>query len=106
MNLESGELLPEVWERWLAFDPLQACEQHVTALQSLDLLHLEAGLADQFNLQWGLRRLVAKLNGLNIAHEHEEHAGSHFGLDPRYDALLPKLAAVLTKSTTPAQSGN
>ena len=104
MDLRTGELLPEVWERWLNFDPLRAAEHHIAALQSLDLLHLEAGLADQFNLQWGLRRLVDKLTSLSIPHEHEEHAGSHFGLDPRYDALLPKLAETLIKPAKTARS--
>ncbi|MFT5286595.1 MAG: S-formylglutathione hydrolase FrmB [Planctomycetota bacterium] len=104
MDLRTGELLPEVWERWLSFDPLRAAEHHVAALQSLDLLYLEAGLADQFNLQWGLRRLVGKLKDLNIPHEHHEHGGSHFGLDPRYDALLPKLAETLLKPACSAQS--
>ncbi len=98
MDLETGELLPEVWERWLAFDPLRASETHAKALQSLDLLYVEAGLADQFNLQWGLRRLVKKLRELEVNCEHVEHAGSHGGLDGRYGEILAKLASALADS--------
>ncbi|MEO0651363.1 MAG: alpha/beta hydrolase [Planctomycetota bacterium] len=95
MELERGERIAEVWERWLAFDPLRACEAHADALRGLDFLHLECGLRDEFNLQWGLRRFVRSLVALDVPHVHEEHSGGHRGTDERYRRVLPKLAAVL-----------
>jgi len=95
MDLEYAERDEAVWERWRAFDPLEACAQHADALRALDLLYLECGLADEFNLQWGLRRLARRLRELEVPHEHVEHAGGHRGIDDRYDLVLPKLAAVL-----------
>ena len=94
-DLETGELVPAVWERWLAFDPLSAAARHADALRTLDLLHLECGLADEHNLQWGLRRLVRELRRLGVAHEHEEHAGGHRGLDHRILHVLGKVGRVL-----------
>jgi enterochelin esterase family protein len=95
MELERGERRPEVWERWLAFDPLVACAAHADALRELEYLHLECGLRDEFNLQWGLRRLVARLQELGVDHVHEEHGGGHRGTDDRYRRVLPRLAALL-----------
>lgn len=94
VELATGRLVPEVWARWLAFDPLQLVEQeaHRRALAGLALLHLDAGRSDEFLLQLGLRQLVAKLTAAGIPHEHEEFEGGHRGLSSRYDVSLPKLA--------------
>lgn len=91
------ERRPEVWSRWLAFDPLHACAAHADALRSLELLHLECGLRDEFHLQFALRVLVRRLAELGIPHEHEEFDAGHFELDARYELLLPRLAALLSR---------
>ena len=94
-DLHTGQRIDSVWQRWLAFDPVLACEQHVGALRSLDWLYLEAGQKDEFHLQFGLRVLVEKLKQLEVSHEHFEHDGGHFGLDDRYLELLPQLVQKL-----------
>lgn len=94
-DLETGELVPEVWARWLAFDPLVAAAAHADALRGLELLHLECGLADEFHLQWGARRLSRELKRLDIEHAHEEHPGGHRGIDHRYGPVLARMASVL-----------
>ncbi len=91
MELMRGEILDEVWQRWIAFDPLRAAEHHVEALRGLELLHLECGLMDEFHLQWGLRRLVKRLTELDVPHRHLEHPGSHRGIDGRFADVLPAL---------------
>lgn len=95
VDIETGERRAAVWQRWLAFDPVVAAAHHVDALRGLALLHLEAGVKDEFHLQFGLRVLVRELARLAIPHEHEEHDGGHFGLDGRYHAVVPKLVAAL-----------
>ena len=67
----------------------------MAALRSLALLHLECGLKDQFHLQWGLRQLVQELERLEVPFDHEEHNGSHFGIDDRFLSVIPKLIAAL-----------
>ena len=94
-DLHNGVLLGDVWQRWLRHDPIHAVTDHVDALRSLRLLHLECGLADEFHLQWGLRRLVTKLSALGVRFDHEEHAGGHRGLDERYLPLMHKIARAL-----------
>lgn len=95
VDLGTGERAAEVWERWLAFDPVRACKAHAEALRGLDLLHLSAGTRDEFHAQLGLRVLVRRLRELGIPHEHEEFEGGHFGLDGRVLELLPRLVGAL-----------
>lgn len=94
-DLETGERIQSVWDRWLAFDPVVACESGAQGLRDLELLHLECGLADEFHLQWGLRILTRKLSRLGIEHEHVEHEGGHMSIDHRVLEVLPKLARAL-----------
>ncbi len=94
-DLATGARREDVWARWLEFDPLHAVADHAAALKGLSLLHLECGLADEFHLQWGLRRLSARLNELGVPHHHEEHPGGHRGIGERFDPLLGELAAAL-----------
>lgn len=96
-DLHTAERRPAVWERWLAFDPLHAARRHVQALRELELLHLECGQLDEYDLQYGLRQLVAELRRLDVPHRHLEHPGTHRGLDHRYLALIPTLADWLTR---------
>jgi enterochelin esterase family protein len=92
---ETGERRPEVWRRWLAFDPLERAAAGAEALRGLELLHLECGLKDEFHLQWGLRRLVRRLAELGVPFSHEEHPGGHFGQNERHTPVLARMAAVL-----------
>ena len=94
-DLATGELVPEVWERWLDFDPLRTVERHADALGGLRYLHVECGLTDEFHIQWGTRRLARALTRLDVTHVHEEHPGGHFRTDGRYLELLPRLIRAL-----------
>lgn len=97
-DTETCERRPDVWERFLAFDPLVAAGHRTNELKALDLLYLEAGRKDEFGLQFGARQLTAKLQALDVPFEYEEHEGGHFGLDKRYAIVLPRLTAALTGS--------
>ncbi|MDF1800668.1 MAG: alpha/beta hydrolase-fold protein [Planctomycetota bacterium] len=98
-ELHTGERIDAVWQRWLAFDPLQRIEAPAAqeAWRSLELLHLECGLKDQFHLQWGLRKLHGRLDALGIPHDHVEHPGSHFDINDRYPPLISKVARALAR---------
>ena len=94
------ELIPERWSRWLAHDPLQlidkpACRQNLSRLRGL---YLDCGKQDQYNLQFGARRLVRKLETYGIEHRYDEFDGSHSGVDYRLDTSLPFLYEALTAS--------
>ncbi len=95
VDTTTGELLPAVWKRWEILDPVNACRKHATALSKLKTLFFDAGARDEFNLQFGARRLAAALKKLKIRHRYEEHDRGHFDLAPRFDVSL----ALLTKNS-------
>ena len=95
-NLLTGALRPDVWARWLAWDPVRMLddESHLAAFRSLRKIFLDAGLADEYYLQLGTRQLAAKLSTAGVAHVHEEFDGGHMNTQYRYDRSFE----VLTKS--------
>lgn len=95
---ETGALRQEVWEKWLRFDPVRLADDPAVLekLGALRLLFLDCGEDDEYQLQWGLRQLVAKLRHAGIPHEHEEFPGGHRGTSYRYEVSLPKLVRALT----------
>ncbi len=52
----TGKLRPEIWERWLAWDPVRMAERHADALRGLRAIYIDAGTQDQFFLDLGARR--------------------------------------------------
>lgn len=92
---DTCERREDVWRRFLEFDPVVACEEHADALRALKWLYVEAGRKDEFGLQFGARRLVRACRRLGIDVEHAEHDGGHFGLDRRYDVVLPRMVRAL-----------
>jgi enterochelin esterase family protein len=94
-DAETGELVPAVWKRWLAWDPIQMLDHHADGLRGLALLYLDAGTRDEHNLDLGARIFVRRLRALGIACEHQEFDDGHRGTAYRYDISLPKLAAAI-----------
>ena len=98
VDLNTGERVDEVWQRWLQFDPLHAVDSYADGWRSLEHLHLECGTSDEFHLQFGLRRLVRRLEELGVPHHHEEFKGGHFKINDRYLVVIPRLVEALTRA--------
>jgi S-formylglutathione hydrolase FrmB len=94
-DVETGEIRPDVWARWLANDPVRMAEYYSDALGSLDLLFLDAGTRDEFALDIGARILSKKLTDLKIAHVHEEFDDGHFNVSYRFDRSLELISEAL-----------
>jgi enterochelin esterase-like enzyme len=94
-DLRTCELIPERWEQWLSFDPVNMVAKGEKALKSLHALYLDVGIHDQYNIQYGSRSLVDRFDQLVIAHRYEEFDGGHSALDWRLDYSLPFLATAL-----------
>ena len=91
-DIETGELREEVWARWLEWDPVCIVDKHLDALRSLKLIYLDAGLRDEFNLQYGARIFCQRLAARNIPFVHEEFDDGHFGIQYRYDNSLKAIS--------------
>ncbi len=94
-DLETCELRPEVWARWLEFDPVQLVDRYASNLRNLRLLFIDCGTRDEFNLHFGARILVKKLKALGVPYEHEEFDDGHLNIQYRYDVSLPKMVGAL-----------
>jgi S-formylglutathione hydrolase FrmB len=92
----SGELIQEVWDRWLSFDPVVNVHHRVGNLRRLSGVLLDVGFNDDYNLQWGHRLLSHYLTEAGIAHEHRENSGNHGGrARERFQVSLEWLSQVL-----------
>lgn len=96
-DLHTMELDHEAWANWLEFDPLNMIEQPACqeALRRLHGLYIDVGRCDQYNIQYGNRRLHKRLDELGIDCHYEEFDGTHSALDWRLDTSLPWMASRL-----------
>jgi len=96
VTLDTCELIAERWANWLAHDPVVKLETQSDNLRRLKALYIDCGAVDQFNLVYGARRFVRRLETLGIAHRYEEFDDNHSTVDYRMDVSLPFLAKALT----------
>jgi hypothetical protein len=96
VTFDTCEVIEERWANWLRQDPVVALETHADNLRRLDALYIDCGKSDQFDLLYGARRLVRRLDELGIAHRYEEFPDNHTGVDYRLDESLPLLAQALS----------
>jgi len=89
----TGELIPEVWERWLALDPVRIVPDHAEALRSLRAVYIDAGKKDEFFLDLGaeaFRRALERIGVTDVFFELFE--GTHMQIEYRYPQALGYLA--------------
>lgn len=97
IDLETGELKQDVWERWLAWDPVRLIDEpaHIEAYRRMRHIYLDCGLWDELNFAVGTRIMSKKLNAAGIAHDMELFPDGHINVNYRYDISLPRLVRAL-----------
>lgn len=98
VDLHTCERIPEVWARWLEWDPVELLDRYGENLRKLRLLYMDCGTRDEFSLHFGARLMAKRLSERGIASEYEEFDDGHMSIQYRYDVSLPKLAKALAKS--------
>jgi S-formylglutathione hydrolase FrmB len=94
-DLETGQLLPEVWDRWLALDPVRMAPRHGEALRSMRAIWLDAGRGDDFFLDLAttaFRRELAAAGVSDGVVHFELFEGGHGGAGWRYPLAISWLA--------------
>jgi hypothetical protein len=92
-DLTTGRLRPEVWERWLAWDPVRMAPKHAVALRSLRAIYIDAGNRDEYYLDLGAEAFRRELVDLGITDLHFElFDGTHMSIEYRYPLALRYLA--------------
>jgi enterochelin esterase-like enzyme len=94
-EVETGRVVDEVWERWLALDPVRMAPGHAEALRSMRRIYLDAGRKDEWFLDLGAQAFAGELDKLGVEHTLELFDGKHGGLTYRYAPAIRELVLAL-----------
>jgi hypothetical protein len=93
----SGRLIDEVWQRWLAVDPVRMVPMHADDVRSLRAIYIDAGTRDEWFLDLGAeayRRALADAGVTDVRFELFD--AGHGGIEYRYPTAVRYLAERLS----------
>ncbi|MCP4870017.1 MAG: hypothetical protein GY898_15000 [Proteobacteria bacterium] len=96
VDLKTGAVSPERWERWLAWDPVHMIPRHADALKSSRLVFVDCGSRDQYHLHYGARQMRDAMSAAGIKYDYEEFSDNHSSIDYRMDVSLPRLYSAIS----------
>jgi S-formylglutathione hydrolase FrmB len=88
---QTGQLRPDVWQRWLDWDPVRMAPRYAAALRSQRAIWIDAGTRDDFFLDLGAEAFRAALRDVGVADDvirFELFEGTHAAIDYRYPLSL------------------
>ena len=92
-DTDTGMLVPEIWERWLRWDPVRMVPEHADALRGLRAIYIDAGKRDEYFLDLGaeaFRRALAEIGVTDVFFELFD--AGHGLIEYRYPLALRYLA--------------
>ncbi len=93
----TGRIVPDVWQRWLDWDPVRMVPHFADAMRSQRAIWVDAGRADDYKLDIGAEVFVDELAKLGIDDFHFElFEGTHAAIEYRYPLSLAYLAERLS----------
>jgi S-formylglutathione hydrolase FrmB len=93
----TSELIPEVWERWLAWDPVRMAPRHADALRSAKAIYIDAGTRDEWYLDLGAEAFRRALEEIGVRDVFLQlFDAKHGGIEYRYPIGLKYLAERLS----------
>ncbi|HLH46614.1 MAG TPA: alpha/beta hydrolase-fold protein [Acidimicrobiales bacterium] len=96
----TGRVRPEVWERWLAWDPVRMVPRYADALRSLTAIWVDAGRRDEYYLDLGAEAFVEALGAIGVTDLHFElYDAGHGAIEYRYPLSLRYLAERLAPAS-------
>ena len=94
---DAFRMRPDVWERWLRWDPVRMVDGHSDALRGMRAIYIDAGKGDEYFLDVGadaFRRELARVGVTDVCFELFD--GKHGGITWRYPIALRYLAERLS----------
>jgi S-formylglutathione hydrolase FrmB len=89
----TGRLRDDVWQRWLAWDPVRMVEGHADALRGLRAIYIDSGKHDQFFLDLGAEAFRQALERIGVTDVFFElFDGTHSAIEYRYPIAVRYLA--------------
>ncbi|HEY2790902.1 MAG TPA: alpha/beta hydrolase-fold protein [Micromonosporaceae bacterium] len=99
-DVRTAELRPDVWQRWLDWDPLRMIDRYADALRSQTAIWIDAGNRDEHFLDLGAEAFRNGLRRIGVPDDRvyfELFDGGHGGIDYRYPLALTWLAKRLER---------
>ncbi|MBA3552194.1 MAG: enterochelin esterase [Actinobacteria bacterium] len=94
---DTGRLVPDVWERWLAWDPVRMAADHAQDLRSMKAIYIDAGKRDEYFLDLGAEAFRRELERVGVTDVFFElFDATHMGIEYRYPKSLKYLAERLS----------
>ena len=100
----SGLLRPEVWQRWLDWDPVRMAPKYADALRSQRAIWIDAGTRDEWYLDIGAQAFRHELAKLGVPDDRiyfELFDGTHKAIEYRYPMALAWLCQRLDPAASP-----
>jgi S-formylglutathione hydrolase FrmB len=98
----TGVLRPDVWQRWLDWDPVRMIPRYADRLRSLRAIWIDAGTRDEWFLDVGAEAMHAALRDAGVPAEvisFELFDAGHAGIDYRYPLSLAWLCQRIGSDT-------
>jgi hypothetical protein len=93
----TGELIPDVWRRWLERDPVRMVTDHAASLQSMRAIYIDAGKRDDFYLDLGAEAFRRELERIGVTDvSFELFDATHMSIEYRYPLGLRYLSERLS----------
>ncbi len=93
----TGRLRPEIWDRWLAWDPVRMVPKHADALRGLRAIYIDAGTWDEPYLDLGAEAFRRELEAIGVTdYSFELFDAGHGGIEYRYPLGVKYLAERLS----------
>ena len=96
----SGVVRPDVWQRWLDWDPVRMVDRCADAVRSLRAVWIDAGTRDEWFLDLGAEAFRTAISRVGLPDERvqfELFDASHGGIDYRYPLALSWLSHQLAR---------
>ncbi|HWK27151.1 MAG TPA: alpha/beta hydrolase-fold protein [Solirubrobacter sp.] len=91
----NGRRVDDVWDQWLAHDPVRMAPHHADALRSLRRVYLDAGRGDEYYLDLGAQAFATELAKLGVDYTLELFDGTHARLTYRYPGAIRELVLAI-----------
>jgi hypothetical protein len=92
-EVSTGQLVPEIWERWLARDPVRMVPAHAETLRGLRAIYIDSGTRDEYYLDLGATAFRAALAEIGVTDvQFELFDATHMDIEYRYPLALKYLA--------------
>ena len=92
-DVATGKLIDDIWQEWLARDPVRMVPRHADDLRSMRAFYIDAGKKDEYYLDLGAEAFRRELEAVGVTDVFFElFDATHMAIEYRYPLSLKYLA--------------